>query len=433
MRQAATLQAGSLVGNFTQALISIFIARLLQPERFGVFSLAMSLAALLSIFLTSGAQDAISSLLGASYAKKDHFEISQILAFFIKITFLTGTVSLIGAFLAPQIAGVFYGNKTIGLYASLVVVAAIISTTLFSLSTVTLQIAGKIKTMMALGVADQFLRWGISLALVFLGFGIWGAVAGQLLGAALIFLISWFVWQKLKNELAIFPSLKSLWQKLKSVSLKKYLGFSVWTAVDRNVANLYLLLPVVLAGVYLRTAEVTYFKLAFGYFNLALSLLGPISVLLNVEFPKMKVENRENLSKNFVKVSLYSVILSTIVTGGIVLLAPFVFKTLYGQSFLPGVPLARGLLVYGALFGIGVGLGPMWRAINRVKTSILINTIVLGVGIPLGLFLLKHFGSWGAVAMVTLWVTVSHFISFLYLARLLRKESVFKHSTQEML
>lgn len=424
VKRTITLQSGVLIGNFTQALIGVFMARLLQPERFGIYTLAMGLAALLSIFLTSGAQDAISSLLGTSYAQKDELEISHILAFFIKITFLTGLISLAGAFLGPVIASAFYHNTMIGWYASLVVVAAIISSSLFSLSTVTLQVAGKIKTMMFLGVVDQVLRWGLSLVLVFWGYGIWGAMFGHFLGAIIIFSISFLIWGKIKKDFPVFPALTSLLKKVKEVSLKKYLAFSVWTAIDRNVANLYFLLPVVLAGIYISVTEVTYFKLAFGYINLSLSLLGPISVLLNVEFPKMRVENSGSLSGNFVKVSLYSVILSTLITGAVALISWRVFKILYGQSFLPGVPLVTGLFIYGALFGIGVGLGPMWRAINRVKTSILINSIALGVGIPSGLFLIKHFGVWGAVIMVTLWVTVSHFVSFLYLVKLLRKETV---------
>jgi len=90
---------------------------------------------------------------------------------------------------------------------------------------------------------------------------------------------------------------------------------------------------------------------------------------------------------------------------------------------LPSVPYVRAFLIYGALFGIGVGLGPMWRAIQKVKVSILINTIVLIAGIPLSIFLMKHFGGWGAVFSVTLLVTISHLISFFYLAIHLKKIS----------
>ena len=63
----------------------------------------------------------------------------------------------------------------------------------------------------------------------------------------------------------------------------------------------------------------------------------------------------------------------------------------------------------------------MWRAVNKVKVSILINTIVLGIGIPLGLLIIKQFGLWGSVIMVTLWFTVSHLTSFIYIAKKLKQ------------
>jgi len=87
---------------------------------------------------------------------------------------------------------------------------------------------------------------------------------------------------------------------------------------------------------------------------------------------------------------------------------------------MPSVKYVSGLFVYGALFGIGVGLGPMWRAIGQVKISIIINLIILGLGIPLGLWLIKSYGLWGAVIMVTLWFSVSHLVSFFYLLRKLK-------------
>ena len=101
-------------------------------------------------------------------------------------------------------------------------------------------------------------------------------------------------------------------------------------------------LPVILTGVYVSVSEVSFFKLAFGYINLALSLLGPISVLLNVEFPKLQIENREKLVKNFKKVSLYGLGLSILLTVGAVIVSPIAFKILYGENFLPSVPYVEG-------------------------------------------------------------------------------------------
>jgi len=220
----------------------------------------------------------------------------------------------------------------------------------------------------------------------------------------------------------MLPSIRGLLRQVKNVSIFKYLNFSFWVAVDRNIGALYMILPVVLTGIYVSTWEVSFFKLAFAFVNLALSLLGPVSVLLNIEFPKMKIEDGQKLARNFIKVSMYGLLLSSVLTAGAVVVSPLAFRLLYGESFMPSVSYVFGLFVYGALFGIGVGLGPMWRAINKVKVSIIINCIVLGIGIPLGLLLIKNFGNWGAVIMVTLWFTVSHMASFIYLSRQLKKQ-----------
>src|SRR3989344_1808245 len=145
------------------------------------------------------------------------------------------------------------------------------------------------------------------------------------------------------------------------------------------MGNLFMVLPVVLTGIYVSAGEVSFY--------------------------------------NLVKVSLYGVLFSSVLTVGMIALSPIAFKLLYGASFVPGVKYVFGLLFYGALFGVGIGLGPMWRALNAVKTSIIINLFVLGFGIPSGLYMIRSWGLWGAVAMVTLWFTVSHLISFFYLAR----------------
>ena len=421
VRRVMLLQTGSFVESIIQALAGVLMARLLQPERFGIYALAFSLAGIVSLFLGVGAQDAISTVLGETYAQNDAARTKEALAFLLKILVITGLIALGGAIIAPVAAKYLYHNSLIGVYAALIIVGVIITATFFSLSTLVLQLSGKIKEMMLLGVGDQVVRYGFSLGLVILGWGVLGGTLGHLLGAIVIFFVSLWIWEKVRRRYPIFPSLRKLIGQARTVSIKKYLGFSIWIAIDRNIANLYNLLPILLTGIFVTASEVTFFKLALGFVNLALSLLGPVSTLLNVEFPKMRVEEGSNLRSNFVKVSLYSLGLSTALTAVALLVAPLAFRFFYGQNFLISVKYVYGLFLYGALFGIGVGLGPMWRAVNRVKTSILINTITLGVGIPVGLFLIKNYGLWGAVTAVTIWYSVSHFISFVYLTRALRK------------
>ncbi len=423
VQQTATLQAGSFGGTIVQAVVGILIARLLQPELLGIYSLAFGLASVTSLIIGAGIQEAVSSLLGRAYAQKDGAEIENILGFMFKLTFFATVIVLVFSFFLPSIADRLYGNSLIGIYASIVVVAVVLSSFFFSLAYSTFQVTVRIKSLTYLIITDQSLRSGLSLVLVVAGLGVLGAVGGHLIGALIIFISSALLFTGLKKRDLIFPDLYQLIVSAKKVNLKKYFSFTFWVALDRNMGNLFMALPVILTGIYVTASEVSFFRLAFGYVNLALSLLGPISVLLNVEFPKLQIENREKLAENFKRVSLYSLAISILLTVFAVIVSPIAFKILYGENFLPSVPYVAGLIVYGALYGIGVGLGPMWRAINSVKVSIVINLVILGAGIPLGLWLIKNYGLWGSVAMVTLWFTVSHLTSFVYLSRKLNSKS----------
>ena len=420
IRNVATLQAGSFSGTVIQAIIGIFIARLLQPELFGIYSLAIGMAGMTSLILGMGIQEAVSSLLGRAYARKDNVEIENILGFMLKITFLAALmVILISAFL-PTIAGRLYGNSFIGVYAAIVVIATVFSSLFFTLAYSSFQVTGRVKSLGLLILSDQSLRYVLSLIFVFIGFGVSGAVSGQLAGAIIIFMVSVFLFNNLTKRESIFPGLSRLMSVARKVDVKKYLGFTFWVALDRNMGNVYMALPVILTGIYVSASEVSFFKLAFGYMNLVLSLLGSISVLLNVEFPKIQIENREQLYKSFRKISLYSLALSVVLSFGAAIVSPIAFKVLYGESYIPSIKYIFGLIAYGSLFGIGVGLGPMWRAINKVKISIMINSVILATGIPLGLWLIKNYGLWGSVIMATIWFSVSHIVSFVYLIRKLK-------------
>jgi len=413
VRNVLTLQVGIFVGNFLQAAAGVVLARLLQPEGYGIYVLAFSLAGLMSILLGAGMQDAIASVVGGAKARDDREEILNGFAFLLKMAIFTG---LIVTSLLPFLGLVskhFYGNSHIGLYASLVILGSIVSMFFFSFTQIALQVTHKIKSLTIIIILDQVFRYGLAILLVLAGYSIAGAMVGQLSGALIMFVISFALWHSLHSE--GIPHSRALIRRAWTVGFKKYFGFSFWVALDRNLATIYYTLPVMLTGIYVATGEVSYFKLAFGFVNLALSLLGPISVLLNVEFPKMKIEDGSKLRTNFVKVSWYSIGLSLSLTIAAIIVSPFAFRILYGDTYLPSIPYIAGLIVYGGLFGIGVGLGPMWRAINQVKTSIIINLSVLGAGIPIGLLFIKVWGLWGAVAMVTSWFTISHFISFFFI------------------
>jgi len=420
VRSVLFLQIGSMIGTFVQAAAGIFIARILQPELFGIYSLVFGVAGVISFLLGTGAQDAMSTILAAAHAQRNAQEIEKAFGFLVKIAIVFGCIALFTAIASPIVTQWLYGSALIGMYAVPIVAGSALSTVFFLATLLGLQITGAIRTMTGLMALDQILRFSLSLFFVWLGYGVVGAVAGQFIGAVLLFAVSIWMWQRLSKHDSLFPSLSKVIHEVRQGSIRTYLRFTAWVMFDRNVSALFMSLPVLVVGAYVSVTEVGYFKLAFGYVNLALSLLGPVSTMLNVEFPKKKLSETHQLRGAFLKATKFGVFVSLALTTAAISVSPLAFRVLYGENYLPSIPYIFGLYMYGALFGVGVALGPMWRALDKVRTSIFINVLTLGIGIPAGIILIKEFHLWGAVAMVTILYTVSHAVSFLYLARNLK-------------
>ncbi len=423
VKNVITLQMGSILGTLIQAVAGVLIARLLQPELFGIYALAFSLASLASIFMATGVGDGITSIVAGAYARGDKETIADALGFLLKIAIIIGIVVGLALILLPLISNFLYHRYDIGLFAGIVVLASIISNLLFSVSQVVFQAERRIAIATSFIFIDLFVRWGLSLSLVFFGYKILGAAIGHLIGAIIVFSIVGFSWNKLISADGLIPSLGQVFQRAIAVSWKRFIRYSFWVALDRNMATLFSFLPISMAGIYFISSDIAFYKISFGFANLALSLLGPISVMLNIEFPRLREESLEKMRASFLRVTFYSVLFSAFLVICAAVVSPIAFKILYGESFMPSVKYTYGFIIYGIFNGLGVGLGPMWRALNKVKVSILINTIVLAIGIPIGLYLLKHYGIWGGVWMVTTWFSVSHVVSFIYLYNYLKNKS----------
>ncbi len=421
VRETVMLQAGSLATTFVQAVAGVLIARILAPEQFGAYALAFSVASIATLLLGSGAADAIAPFVSRAWAANDSMGIRMAYGFFAKFMGAAAGLTILVVFLLPLLTDGIYGSADIGRAAGVVVLASLLSATVFTLTQLSLQVSGRIRALAALTFADVLARYGAMLALAVI-FGFYGAVAGHLAGALVVAVVSALLFGHLVVSGGLLPRLRELPALARATPWRPMLKPTLWVIADRNIAVLYSALPVAMVGLYASATEVAYFKLAFGYLILALSLLGPISILLNVKFPTLQVADRTSLRPMFLRVTFYATALSAAITGAVLVLAPFVFRMLYGADYLPAVQYVYGFGILGALFGLGVGLGPLWRALDRVHVSIGINLATLAVGVPLGIWLMARWHLWGAVAMVTLWFTVSHVVSFWYLLRFLGRE-----------
>jgi len=88
VQDVGTLETGKILSILLSAIGSIILARLLQPESYGVYGLIFAFVGLVGIFMNWGGVFASLTLLSGAYAKKDKQEVKNILTYFVKITLL---------------------------------------------------------------------------------------------------------------------------------------------------------------------------------------------------------------------------------------------------------------------------------------------------------------------------------------------------------
>lgn len=424
VQKTLILQVGGVLSTAIQAGAGVVMARLLQPELFGRYSLAFSVASISSIFIGGAIIDAITPALSHAWARQDAAALEGVIGFYIRFFGVCALITVGIVLILPLVTSHLYQSRTIGLYASVIIIASLVSSAVFALTQVNLQVAGRIRTLAGMTFVDTFIRYGVMLALVGGGLGIWGAVSGHLVGALVMMFCAAMVYTRLAYSYGIMPRMSRIGMLARRASWQPLLRPTLLVLADSNIAMLYGALPVAMVGLYATGAHLAYFKLSFGYMLLAMSVMGPVSTVMNVHFPTVHSTNPSDLRNIFLRVTAVSVGLSSAITIVVALLAPFVFKVLYGVVYIPAVQYVYEFIPFGMLFGLGVGLGPLWRSLGKVRVSIYINLIMLGMGVPTGLWLMSRYGITGAVVMVTAWYTISHAISFGYLYRLLRHQVI---------
>ncbi len=421
VRKNVILQIGSFGAMLAQAIGGVILARILGPQEYGRFAVVMSMAAVGSIFLGAGAADALAPMLTRAYHRKDDNEVRQGFLFLGGFVVCTALLASILGLTMPIIAKYLYGEEMIGWLGFFVLMASAISTLIFVPTQLGLQVAGQIKKLSILTLTDQFVRQSFVLILAALGLGITGASVGHAVGAFAVLIISYWFWSRLRGQWGAIPTVRQMMAHISLTRESSLVVPTLWVLADRNLAMLYGAAPISVAALSLAASDVSYFKIALGWITLALSVLSPVSILLNTELARIQVQQPRILRLRFLQVTGVAIAASTLVTLGAAFIAERMFSLLYGPQYAQAVPIVYRLIPFGALFGLGVALGPMWRIMNRVRNSIIINIVVLVVSVPLALLSMQQWGVAGAVGMVTGWYTASHAVSFWYLLKLLGK------------
>jgi len=379
VQDVSILGIGKFFSIFLGVISSVVLARLLHPELYGIYGLVFSFIGLIGIFMNWGGNYASLTLLAEAYAKKDKQEIKNILTYFTEVTILAiCIIGILSIIFAPFLTGLLYDNSQVGHWARIVLLAGFL-TVIYSLLVIVLQITRKMKQLTILETFNRFIYILFSIIFVLLGFGLTGIVWGYFISAFIFLILSIFLYSFLFKKDDLLPSLKQIFLNFGKIEFKKYFNFGFLIAVDKNLSFLISFLPIIFLGIFASVQEVGYFKIALGYITIPLVLLGPVSRLLSIQLPKSKSYDLQIMKKHFYKTSFYSGLISILLVIPFIILAPYLIKLFYGPEYIPSIQLVYYLAILTAFSGFGVGLGPFYRTVNKMKIAIVSNIFYIAL------------------------------------------------------
>lgn len=372
-------------GRVIKFAIFLLLARLLQPKAFGLVAMAGVYLAFLNVFVNQG--------FAAAIVQRDELEDGHLdTAFWANLG--AGAFLAAGSVLAADPVARLYGEAELApvvrwLSLSLIITGLVgVQSALFSrkldfkllsIRTLSGQIAGGI----------------VGITMAFMGYGVWSLVAQQLTSNAVGGVLLWQM---------------SDWRPGLSVSrrhFKDLFSFSV-NLLGANFLNFFnRRADDFLIGVFLGST-------ALGYYTVAYSLIRTLNRILSrvisrVAFPvfsKMQ-GNPERLRRAFYKVTRYTSFVAFPVFLGLAALAPEIVEVVFGEKWLPSVPVMRVLAFIGILESVSHFNDVVVLAMGKSSWSLgltFVNAVLNVIGFAIAV-------RWGITAVAAAYVIRGYLVS----------------------
>ena len=308
-------------------LITVILARLLQPEDFGLIAIATIFIILIGFLTEFGSGSAIvhSQELGQK-------EMSSIFWF----TLLVGVMTTVTGVLIAPLVSLFFGEIRLG------PILMVLSFSFFFTSLYIVQQSILIKRLdfkylYVVRIVCIVLSGSLAIILAYKGYGVWSLVGGMLVEDMLTAILLWFSGRW-------FPSWHFRWGEVRSI-LKfsmNYLGYNIVNFLSERV-------PHILIGKFLGTE-------ALGFFTIAQRLIAfPVessSVMANsVLFPVFSKIQTENIRirELYLQAMKHIGFIVLPLMIGISITAPELIRVVFGEKWMPAIFLLQLLSFAGII------------------------------------------------------------------------------------
>src|SRR6185503_13475839 len=185
-------------------------------------------------------------------------------------------------------------------------------------------------------LATAILPAGLALA----GFGLLGVFTGQVIASLIAVGIGFVLYRRLVADDPLFPTVGDLVRGVVHPNLPLWPStrFGLSIAFDKNLVSLYNLAPILVLARFVPEDEVGQLRVALSYMAIPAVLLTPISRLLMVDLPRLRVTAPSRVRLAFVRLTLLSAGASAVLAVAFAAIGGLVIPLLYGNGYSGAAP-----------------------------------------------------------------------------------------------
>ena len=421
VRAAATLQVGSLGLTAIGFGASIVLARTLGPGGYGTYSLVMSAGTTIGLLRRLGQDYAATTGVAEGYGAQDHRRVRDALVFYVALSVITSVAVLPPAILlAPWVGTRVFGDEALGPLLQLYLVQGFWAV-VPGWTVIALQASRRMGMLIGFENATTLVSSLLPVAIVLSGFGVYGVFWGQVVASLVALVAGYALYTRVQPTDPLLPTTSELLRGIvrPAIPLWERTRFGLSIALDKNLVSLYTLVPILLLGLFVPDDEVGHLRAALSYMAIPAILLSPISRLLMVDLPELRVSAPERVRRSFVTVTLLGALASAALAVPFALVSWLGLPLLYGDDFRASVPLTVPLLLDAATLGLGIAAGPIFRTYDRTDLPIRTSVVLLVLGVPAAYVLIQQFGALGAALAYGAMLFASRLVSYVQCLRII--------------
>jgi len=377
-------------------IANIILARLLFPEDFGIFAMAVSISSFIQILGNMG----ITSFL--IYTQEDIKECADA-SFWMSLT-VGLAMFLLQSAIAPFVAG-FYKTQMV---TKLMTVSALgyVMSPFVNIHIALLRKNLEFKKQNLLEIVSALLAMTISVIFALNGFRVWSFVLADILSRPLMIYLYW----KYCSWRPSFDLRLAYWKKVFGYG-KHILGMGIFEELKNQSGNIVVgrLIGAKMLGFY----SFAFQKVAFPLTEIAFL----VGMIFQPAFSKLEKSNTEFKDLFFKSNRLVAILVYPIVLGLVAVAHEFI-GVFYGSKWLFSVPILKIML--GGIFAQALAYIPWFAciAIGRPDIPFKFTVIVGLINIIIMYFATKYFGITGAASAFSIVYAIAHPIFVLVFLKL---------------